>query len=155
MWVRVGEIVFSKSILITLFEQSNLLKSAARKTNFWGVLNKLKSCRCFAEILPSQRHKWVFAENTACGVRKETAGHEPSSCGEDRDETASHCHACHFVLSTMDAPVDDEKKAFDAETAQDEDSQPDPEEHLMLDQGNGRIWLVKVRIKHCCRPLEL
>jgi hypothetical protein len=68
------------------------------------------------------------------------------------DDPASHCHACHFVLLTMDAPVDDEKKAFDAETAQDEDSQPDPEEHLMLDQGNGRIWLVKVRIKHCCRP---
>jgi transcription initiation factor TFIIF subunit beta len=45
----------------------------------------------------------------------------------------------------MDAVVDDEKKAFDAETAQDDDSQPDPEEHLMLDQGNGRIWLVKVR----------
>ena len=41
--------------------------------------------------------------------------------------------------------VDDEKKSFEAETAQDDDSQPDPEEHLMLDQGNGRIWLVKVR----------
>ena len=45
----------------------------------------------------------------------------------------------------MDDVVDDEKKSFDAELAQDEDSQPDPEEHLMLDQGNGRIWLVKVR----------
>ena len=45
----------------------------------------------------------------------------------------------------MDAVVDDEKKLFDAETAQDDDSQPDPEEHLMLDQGNGHIWLVKVR----------
>ena len=45
----------------------------------------------------------------------------------------------------MDAVVDDDKKSFDAETAQDDDSQPDPEEHLMLDQGNGRIWLVKVR----------
>ena len=44
-----------------------------------------------------------------------------------------------------DAVVDDEKKSFDAEIAQDDDSQPDPEEHLMLDQGNGRIWLVKVR----------
>ena len=44
----------------------------------------------------------------------------------------------------MDAVVDDDKKPFDAETAQDEDSQPDPEEHLLLDQGNGRIWLVKV-----------
>lgn len=45
----------------------------------------------------------------------------------------------------MDAVVDEDKKAFEAETAQDDDSQPDPEEHLMLDQGNGRIWLVKVR----------
>lgn len=41
--------------------------------------------------------------------------------------------------------VEEEKKPFDAETAQDEDAQPDPDEHLMLDQGNGRIWLVKVR----------
>lgn len=55
----------------------------------------------------------------------------------------------------MDAVVDDEKKSFDAEMAQDDDSQPDPEEHLMLDQGNGRIWLVKVRIKTCCRLIEL
>ena len=50
----------------------------------------------------------------------------------------------------MDTVVDDDKKAFDAETAQDEDSQPDPEEHLMLDQGNGRIWLVKVCKNNCC-----
>ncbi|KAF8972344.1 transcription initiation factor IIF, beta subunit [Flammula alnicola] len=40
--------------------------------------------------------------------------------------------------------VEDEKKPFDAETAQDDDAQPDPEEHLMLDQGNGRVWLVKI-----------
>ncbi|TFK31732.1 transcription initiation factor IIF, beta subunit [Crucibulum laeve] len=41
--------------------------------------------------------------------------------------------------------VDDEKKPFDAENARDdEDSQPDPDEHLMLDQGNGRVWLVKI-----------
>lgn len=46
----------------------------------------------------------------------------------------------------MDAPIDDEKKPFDAETANDDDSQPDPEEHLMLDQGSGRVWLVKVPI---------
>jgi hypothetical protein len=51
----------------------------------------------------------------------------------------------NFQPNLMDAVVDDDKKSFDAETAQDEDSQPDPEEHLMLDQGNGRIWLVKVR----------
>ena len=38
--------------------------------------------------------------------------------------------------------AEEEKKPFDAEA--DEDSQPDPDEHLMLDQGNGRVWLVKV-----------
>jgi hypothetical protein len=51
---------------------------------------------------------------------------------------------CHTTVNLMDAVVDDDKKPFDAEIAQDDDSQPDPEEHLMLDQGNGRIWLVKV-----------
>ena len=55
------------------------------------------------------------------------------------------CHAYLFQLNLMDVVVDDDKKSFEAETAQDDDSQPDPEEHLMLDQGNGRIWLVKVR----------
>jgi hypothetical protein len=44
----------------------------------------------------------------------------------------------------MDGPVDDEKKPFDAETTNDDDAQPDPDEHLMLDQGSGRVWLVKV-----------
>jgi len=44
----------------------------------------------------------------------------------------------------MDEVVEDEKKPFDAEIGADEDSQPDPEEQLMLDQGNGRVWLVKV-----------
>lgn len=42
--------------------------------------------------------------------------------------------------------LEDEKKPFDAELAQnEEDSQPDPEEHLAMDQGQGRVWLVKVR----------
>lgn len=45
----------------------------------------------------------------------------------------------------MDGIVEDDKKTFDAENAQDDDAQPDPDEHLMLDQGNGRVWLVKVR----------
>jgi transcription initiation factor TFIIF subunit beta len=45
----------------------------------------------------------------------------------------------------MEGIVEDEKKPFDAEAAQDDDAQPDPDEHLMLDQGNGRVWLVKVR----------
>lgn len=42
--------------------------------------------------------------------------------------------------------VDDEKKPFDAEGAPDaEETLPDPDEQLMLHQGNGRVWLVKVR----------
>jgi transcription initiation factor TFIIF subunit beta len=45
----------------------------------------------------------------------------------------------------MDAiVVDDEKKPFDAEGPQEEETLPDPDEQLMLDQGNGRVWLVKV-----------
>ncbi|KAF8621292.1 hypothetical protein AX15_007890 [Amanita polypyramis BW_CC] len=45
----------------------------------------------------------------------------------------------------MNDVEDDEKKPFDAElAAHDDDSQPDPDEHLMLDQGNGRVWLVKI-----------
>lgn len=44
-----------------------------------------------------------------------------------------------------DAAVEDETKPFDAENApHDEDSQPDPNESLMMDAGNGRVWLVKV-----------
>ncbi|KAF8878292.1 transcription initiation factor IIF, beta subunit [Infundibulicybe gibba] len=43
-----------------------------------------------------------------------------------------------------DSAIDDDKKPFDAEGGVDEDSQPDPDEHLMLDQGNGRVWLVKI-----------
>jgi transcription initiation factor TFIIF subunit beta len=45
----------------------------------------------------------------------------------------------------MDGIVEDDKKTFDAENTQDDDAQPDPDEQLMLDQGNGRVWLVKVR----------
>jgi transcription initiation factor TFIIF subunit beta len=46
----------------------------------------------------------------------------------------------------MDDPaVDDEKKPFDALGSQnDEDSQPDPDEHIMLESGHGRVWQVKV-----------
>ena len=46
----------------------------------------------------------------------------------------------------MDDPtVDEEKKPFDELGAQnDDDSQPDPDEHLMLESGHGRVWLVKV-----------
>jgi transcription initiation factor TFIIF subunit beta len=39
----------------------------------------------------------------------------------------------------------DDKKPFDELGAQnDDDSQPDPDEHLMLESGHGRVWLVKV-----------
>lgn len=45
-----------------------------------------------------------------------------------------------------DLAVEDEKKPFDALGGQnDEDSQPDPDEHIMLESGQGRVWLVKVR----------
>ena len=48
-----------------------------------------------------------------------------------------------------DLTVDDEKKPFDELGAQnDEDSQPDPDEHLMLKSGHGRVWLVKVSKSH-------
>ena len=41
--------------------------------------------------------------------------------------------------------IDDEKKPYDELGAQnDEDLQPDPDEHLMLESGHGRVWLVKV-----------
>ena len=46
-----------------------------------------------------------------------------------------------------DIAVDEEKKPFDALGGQnDEDSQPDPDEHIMLESGHGRVWLVKVSI---------
>lgn len=42
--------------------------------------------------------------------------------------------------------IEDEKKPFDAEgAANEEETMPDPDEQLMLHQGNGRVWLVKVR----------
>jgi transcription initiation factor TFIIF subunit beta len=44
-----------------------------------------------------------------------------------------------------DLAVEDEKKPFDALGGQnDEDAQPDPDEHIMLESGQGRVWLVKV-----------
>ena len=48
-----------------------------------------------------------------------------------------------------DTVMDDEKKPFDAENAaNDDDTQPDPEEELIMQANNGRVWMVKV-----CRPL--
>lgn len=44
-----------------------------------------------------------------------------------------------------DVAADDEKKPFDAELAGHEDDvQPDPDESLIMESGNGRVWLVKV-----------
>lgn len=45
-----------------------------------------------------------------------------------------------------DLTVEDDKKRFEPEASHEDDSQPDPDEELMLDRGNGRVWLVKVRI---------
>lgn len=54
-----------------------------------------------------------------------------------------------------DVAVEDEKKPFDSEEKQhEEDAQPDPDEPLMMDAGNGRVWLVKVRYKFLC-PLSV
>jgi hypothetical protein len=51
--------------------------------------------------------------------------------------------------------VDDEKKPFDDLGAQnDEDSQPDPDEHIMLEAGHGRVWLVKVILSPLVTPLR-
>lgn len=44
-----------------------------------------------------------------------------------------------------DATIEDETKPFDAEQAgHDDEAQPDPDEPLMMESGNGRVWLVKV-----------
>ncbi|KAN0093369.1 Transcription initiation factor IIF, beta subunit domain containing protein [Tylopilus felleus] len=43
-----------------------------------------------------------------------------------------------------DLTVEDEKKRFEPEVPNEEDTQPDPDEELMLDRGNGRVWLVKI-----------
>jgi len=41
--------------------------------------------------------------------------------------------------------MEDEKKPFDAEHAmQDEETQPDPDETLIVEQAGGRVWLVKI-----------
>ncbi|KAJ7756930.1 transcription initiation factor IIF, beta subunit-domain-containing protein [Mycena metata] len=44
----------------------------------------------------------------------------------------------------MDLADADDKKPFDVDAGGDEDAQPDPDEQLMLDQGHGRVWLVKI-----------
>ena len=47
---------------------------------------------------------------------------------------------------------EEDSKQFDSVNGgNEEDNQPDPDEPLMMDAGNGRVWLVKVRIypPHC------
>ena len=49
-----------------------------------------------------------------------------------------------------------ENKPFDAELAQDgEETQPEPDEHMITDSATGRVWIVKVSV-HIrladCRP---
>ena len=39
---------------------------------------------------------------------------------------------------------ENDNKPFDAELAQDgEETQPDPDEHMMTDSVSGRVWIVK------------
>lgn len=41
---------------------------------------------------------------------------------------------------------EEDSKQFDAVNGgHEEDNQPDPDESLMMDTGDGRVWLVKVR----------
>lgn len=43
-----------------------------------------------------------------------------------------------------------ESKPFDAELAQDgEDTQPEPDEHMITDSATGRVWIVKVSKRTC------
>ncbi|KAF7972440.1 hypothetical protein HWV62_18018 [Athelia sp. TMB] len=44
----------------------------------------------------------------------------------------------------MEEVAEDEKKPFEAEGPAEDETLPDPDEELMLDSGNGRVWLVKV-----------
>lgn len=55
-----------------------------------------------------------------------------------------------------DLTVDDEKKPFDVLGAQnDDDSQPDPDEHLKIESGCGPVWLVKVCKRHSFDAIHL
>lgn len=49
----------------------------------------------------------------------------------------------HSIMD--DTVADEDTKQFDAVNGtHDEDTQPDPDEPLMMDAGNGRVWLVKI-----------
>jgi hypothetical protein len=45
--------------------------------------------------------------------------------------------------------MEEESKPFEVDDHHEDDTQPDPDENLMLEQGNGRVWLVKVKPSHC------
>lgn len=65
------------------------------------------------------------------------------SCYLPRVRSSSPRYYCYG--DTMDEAEDD-KKQFASEAPNEEDTQPDPEEELLLDRGNGRVWLVKVSL---------
>ncbi|KAJ7714478.1 transcription initiation factor IIF, beta subunit-domain-containing protein [Mycena maculata] len=44
----------------------------------------------------------------------------------------------------MEVAGDDDKKPFEVGVDGEDDAQPDPDEQLMLDQGHGKVWLVKI-----------
>ncbi|KAF5366818.1 hypothetical protein D9758_006555 [Tetrapyrgos nigripes] len=44
----------------------------------------------------------------------------------------------------MNVDAEDEKKPFSANAEPEDIQEPDPDEQLMLDQGHGRVWLVKI-----------
>jgi transcription initiation factor TFIIF subunit beta len=44
----------------------------------------------------------------------------------------------------MDEGFEDDDKDFKAEGLLDGDNEPDPEETLMLEQGGGKVWMIKV-----------
>lgn len=57
-----------------------------------------------------------------------------------------------------DATMVDEEdsKRFDSvHGGHEEDRQPDPQEELMMDSGDGRVWLVKVRIPRSLQLFQL
>lgn len=56
--------------------------------------------------------------------------------------------ASHSTAKMEDTTMieEEDSKQFDAVNGgHEEDNQPDPDESLMMDTGDGRVWLVKVR----------
>lgn len=51
---------------------------------------------------------------------------------------------------------ENESKPFDAELAQDgEETQPEPDEHMITDSATGRVWIVKVSAHTCIADSRL